>query len=133
MAISSSLRILVIDDDAEIRQTLHLILQNIGFKTIKMSPNGKDAIEYIDAQLKDGLSLPQFIMCDYDMPGMTGVSVFQSLKDRGGEAVKIPFLLISGMSDKNFILEARDIGIKYILLKPFTQQTLVKEMARILN
>ena len=132
MAISSNLRILLVDDDPDIRQTLKLILQKIGFKNIKMCANAPDTLKYLGEKTVAELPLPEFIMSDYDMPGGSGIDLFTSLKKNPATAA-IPFLLISGVSDRSFVIEAKEIGIRFILLKPFTQQTLVKEMARMLN
>jgi len=132
MAVSATLRILVIDDDPDVRFTIQTLLQKLGFKNIKLCASAKDSLSYIHEKLKDKLPVPEFIMCDYDMPTATGIDMFQALQKRP-ETAHIPFLLISGLSDKSFIIEAKNIGIKHILLKPFTQQTLVKEIARILN
>jgi two-component system chemotaxis response regulator CheY len=129
--IKSSLKIIVIDDQKAQRQVIKLILQQIGFKHIDTAASGADGIATMQTA-QDGNEPFEFIICDYEMPEMTGIDTFNKLQE-DENLKKIPFLLISGDADRSFIQTAIKTGIRHILLKPFTKQGMVNEMSKILD
>jgi CheY-like chemotaxis protein len=66
-------KILVVDDEQDIRDSLRSILSKEGF-TVLLASDGREALEIAKTQE------PALILLDYSMPGMTGVDVAKQLK-----------------------------------------------------
>lgn len=87
--LASSGTVLVVDDDAEIRETLTLLLQQEGYKVLG-AENGVQALE----QLRGGH--PNVMLLDLMMPVMSGWEVLDELGETG-ELAKVPIIVISAM------------------------------------
>lgn len=57
---------------------------------------------------------PDIILCDYQIPGYSGLSAYMDLKELG---LKIPYILITGTLTDSFAAEMAKVGIKDYLLK----------------
>ncbi len=71
--------ILVVDDDADIRETLGMVLEAEGY-TVAYAANGKQALEAIEARH------PRLVFLDLMMPVMSGWEVLETLGRDGGPA-----------------------------------------------
>lgn len=114
-------KILVVDDNEEIRNILHILLESEGF-TIIEAPDGRTALALVD----DSIDL---IILDIMMPGMSGLDVCKEV--RKNYQMPILFLTAKGTdSDKSLGLL---IGADDYLTKPFSHSELtarVKSMLR---
>jgi CheY-like chemotaxis protein len=88
--VASSGIVLVVDDDAEIRETLTQLLQQEGY-TVLRAENGVQALE----QLRAGH--PDVMLLDLMMPVMSGWEVLEEL-DETGELDNTPIIVVSAMS-----------------------------------
>jgi CheY-like chemotaxis protein len=90
-------RILIVDDEQDIRTYLSTLLEDQGFKTVQ----AKDGEEAMQELLKE---VPDVITLDVSMPEKSGVKFFREIKtdDRWKS---IPVIIVTGVSDdfKNFI------------------------------
>lgn len=114
--------VLVVEDDADVLMTLDAMLDQIGYRTRCVS-NGIQALEVLK---EDALKEISFIVSDYDMPEMTGLEFFNSLKNMMGSS--IPFILMSGKLEKTDLVQYMNIGIDGVLCKPFTSDALAFEI-----
>jgi two-component system response regulator CpxR len=87
--VASSGIVLVVDDDAEIRETLTHLLQAEGY-TVLRAANGVQALE----QLRVGH--PNVMLLDLMMPVMSGWEVLEELGE-SGELEKVPIVVVSAM------------------------------------
>lgn len=109
--------ILIVDDEAHIRELLHQELSEIGYETLQAS-NGKDALEIV----RD--TLPDLIILDVMMPEMNGFDLAAILKN--DPATKdIPILILSIMKDKERGLK---LGVDRYLTKPIDTEALFREI-----
>lgn len=131
MAISPKIQILLVDDQGSTRTSIRDILKDAGFKNVHDEEDAKKALKYIDGHLEEGESL-DLVISDYDMPGMDGTEFFQEIR-KNNALDNTKFILISGCADQSFIVEAVKLGIRSILLKPFSKQDLINELAKVLN
>jgi len=88
-----STRILLVDDDETFRESLSLTLADEGFGVTAM-PDGASAL----ACLANG-ELPDVILLDWRMPGMSGLEVLQTLRKRG---IETPVIFLTGLTDDVF-------------------------------
>lgn len=100
------MKIFVIDDEAEIGEILQYLLQKKGHQ-VKSFDCPQKALEEIL------LSPPEFIVCDFQMPKMNGLELFEKIKS----IVTIPFIILTGETSIA-PEELKKAGIKEVLFKP---------------
>jgi CheY-like chemotaxis protein len=88
--VASSGIVLVVDDDAEIRETLTQLLQQEGY-TVLRAENGVQALE----QLRAGH--PDVMLLDLMMPVMSGWELLELLQENA-DLARIPVIVVSAMS-----------------------------------
>ncbi|HYF44355.1 MAG TPA: response regulator [Ramlibacter sp.] len=105
-------RILVVEDDADVRRVIVECLGLIGY-SVREAPNGTEGL----AALRE--STPDLLMVDYAMPDMTGAEVISKAREIVGN---IPVILATGYADMAHV--ERLAGKPNILRKPFDITTL---------
>lgn len=117
-------KILVADDEPEIRNLLNDFLQGEGYEVV-LAADGNQALQLA------GTENPQAIILDIKMPGLNGIEVCKRLKEK--EQTKfIPVIIITGFGDNK--LHALDVGVDDFVNKPFDMVELsirVKSVLRI--
>jgi CheY-like chemotaxis protein len=118
---SRNLRILLVDDHAEVRSTTAAVLQDIGHEVVE-SADGPHALE----RLRDGDCNYDVMISDYAMPHLSGTEFLRSAREI---CPGVPALIITGYAEADSIND-RPEGVE-ILLKPFTANKLQSVLARI--
>lgn len=103
-------KLLIIDDERGIRNTLREILADEGHE-VEVAENGKQGLEMARAKAFD------LIFSDIKMPEMDGIELLSALKS-GDEAVDTPVVMISGHGDVETAVQALKLGAYDFLLKP---------------
>lgn len=101
-------KILIIDDERSIRNTLQEILSLEDFK-VSVAENGKEGIDKIKKES------PQVVMCDIKMPGMDGIELLETISNSHPE---LPIIMISGHGDIETAVESLKKGAFDYLQKP---------------
>ena len=102
------LKILIIDDERAIRNTLKDILENEQYK-VETAENGEEGLEKIKKTHYDAA------ICDIKMPKMDGIELLTHLKN---EAIDIPVIMISGHGNIETAVEAVKLGAYDYISKP---------------
>ncbi|HVO62171.1 MAG TPA: response regulator [Terriglobales bacterium] len=115
------MRVLIIDDEKSVADTLVMILQSEGHEAAA-AYNGPTALEKIDS------FIPDCVISDVIMPGMNGIEVCATLETRHP---RCQFLLFSGQASSNELVEkARADGHTWELLaKPIDPGELLTKLA----
>ncbi|UWU75619.1 response regulator FixJ [Bradyrhizobium huanghuaihaiense] len=109
-------RILVIDDDAAMRDSLAFLLDVNGFYVA--------TYETATAFLNDVASGPvDCIVSDIHMPGMSGLELVRNVK---ADRVDCPVVLITGHGDVSLAVEAMKAGAVDFIEKPFKEEVLLR-------
>lgn len=117
-------KILVIEDEKNIRQSLQEILTHFGFEVF-CAANGAEGI----TMAKE--TAPDLILCDVMMPGTDGLSVLKELKkDR---SFCTPFVFLTAKVQSDDIARGIQLGAAAYLSKPFKSAELVKTIMRLLE
>jgi DNA-binding response OmpR family regulator len=117
-------RILVVDDDIEILETIELILEIGGFNVSTLN-NGEE----IFTRIRN--FNPNLILLDISLGNIDGRDLCEKLKANASTA-KIPILLISGLYDqKDF--NVLNYGQDDFLSKPFQMDVLLQKISKILS
>lgn len=121
-------RILVVDDDTVILNTIVIMLRNSGM--IPASATGGE--EALSSVYK---TLPDIILLDYMMPGMNGVDVYKKLREDNAYAQcrNIPVIMLTAKTDnEQEQKELLQMGMSAYLLKPFGYKELVNVISNVL-
>lgn len=103
-------KLLIIDDERGIRNTLREILADEGHE-VEVAENGKQGLEMAQAKAYD------LIFSDIKMPEMDGLELLTVLK-AGEEAIDTPVVMITGHGDVETAVQALKLGAYDFLLKP---------------
>lgn len=119
-------RILIIDDEDDIRTVAALSLEAVAGWTVQTASSGPAGIECA----RD--SLPDAILMDVMMPGMDGPTTFRALVQIP-EIAHIPVLLLTakvqGVDQRRFA----DLGVAGVLFKPFDPLLLAQQISAALG
>jgi two-component system, sensor histidine kinase and response regulator len=110
-------RILVIDDEATLREVVHLTLAQKGFEVLEAA-DGAQGIEMARKHL------PDLILCDVKMERMDGYHTLSALRSEPATAA-IPFILMTGLADNAGMRHGMELGADDYLPKPFTLVELI--------
>ncbi len=110
-----SLKILVIDDETSILNTLEILLRGEGFDVVTET-SGRDALAQWDE------IDPDIVLTDIRMPGFTGMDVLATARDRDGQ---VPVILMTAQASLQSAIEAVNKGAFYYLQKPFSNDDLI--------
>ena len=113
---------LIVDDDADIREILAEILVEVGFEVLTAA-NGREAL----ALVRDTGLRPSLIVLDLMMPIMDG-HAFRAAQRDMDDAADIPVIVLSAAH--NVQTRASNMGAAAIFPKPFDLGTLLDAVAR---
>ena len=105
-------KILVIDDEAWLREMVNMALAQKGYEVLE-AENGCTGVD-VARKL-----LPDLILCDVNMEQMDGYGTLSSLRDEATTA-SIPFILMTGLADNAGMRHGMELGADDYLPKPFT-------------
>jgi two-component system chemotaxis response regulator CheY len=114
-------RILLVDDDDDLREALAELLSDEGF-LVSQASNGRDALDVLDAQPTD------LIVLDYMMPVMSGPEFRAQQRARPAVAA-IPVVLLSAAND---CAEFKTMAPAVIIKKPFKIPVLLRSIRELL-
>jgi CheY-like chemotaxis protein len=125
-------KILLVDDDPDIRDVLTMILESRGYQTVSAS----DGLECLAALRAEN---PDLILLDLLMPKMDGFAVLKKLpEEKWAQYKTIPILILSsireGASRRRWELEtALELDIDDYIEKPIEPDTLLQRVERLLS
>jgi CheY-like chemotaxis protein len=116
--------ILVIDDAVEYLLIFKRMLEQ--YYTLAMAKSGEEALRVLNERMVD------LILLDIEMPGMTGLELFNTLKENPLYRA-IPVIFVSSYRDSQIITEAGKLGAKGYIIKPFTEEALFARIDPVLR
>ena len=117
-------RVLVIEDDNDIRRLITESLRSAGL----------DVVAAVDASqaLRTALARrPAAVVLDIGLPDYDGTQFIARWRERRPDAGDVPIVIVSGRSDRREI--ASLLGAAYVCGKPFVVDDLVDQVERVLN
>lgn len=119
-----NMKILVVDDFSTMRRIVKNLLGDLGFTNISEADDGKTAWPMLQSGNFD------FVVTDWNMPGMTGIDLLRSI--RGDARIgKTPVLMVTAEAQRDQIIEAAQAGVNGYVIKPFTAVTLKEKIDKI--
>ena len=120
MADAMTYRVLLVEDDFNIRITLAALLEMEGFVVVE-AENGEDALRLACEESFD------IVLTDVRLPGISGVRLAQKIKERSPGK---PIMLMTAYSHDNGINQAIEEGVFAVLTKPFDATVAASLMSR---
>lgn len=111
----SKIRIMVVEDESVARMDICEMLESAGYNVVAQVSNGVQAVE------KAFLSEPDLILMDVKLPKMNGLKASRVIYDHK----RIPIIVVTAYSDRNFVEEAKTAGVMNYLLKPVIESDLI--------
>ncbi|HRK97887.1 MAG TPA: response regulator [Alphaproteobacteria bacterium] len=108
-----SLKVLVVDDQIEIRTMLRGMLSELGITQIFEAADGKEAMVFTD----NAMDMIDVVICDWNMPKLSGIDLLRQMRSVYPD---VPFLMITGRSDVESVSMAKASGVTAYIRKPFS-------------
>jgi len=119
-------KILVVEDEADIRELVAFSLVNFGDFEVVKARNGVEAVTVAKEEK------PDLILMDVRMPKMTGYEACAQLKEFP-ETRDIPVVFLSAKGQEAEIQQGIDVGAVEFILKPFAPDELTAKVRNILE
>jgi two-component system, cell cycle sensor histidine kinase and response regulator CckA len=117
-------RVLVVDDEASIRDLLEKTLTLNNEYDVDVAPDGRSAIERMRMNPYD------LLIADLKMPGMDGLTVIREARRYKAD---LPVIIITGFSTESAAIEAANLGVAGYLTKPFRVSKVLEVTAKALG
>ena len=121
--LNRKISVLIVDDEKYIREGLQALLEweTMGFSVCDEAGTGEEALEKIF------LYQPDLVLMDIKMPGMSGIDVIKTVreKDYAGEII-----VLSGYSDFQYAQSAMHYGVEEYIVKPVEEKILLGAVLR---
>jgi two-component system chemotaxis response regulator CheY len=118
------MKILIVDDFSTMRRIIKNLLRDLGFTNTHEADDGSTALP----QLQNGNF--DFLVTDWNMPGMTGLDLLKAVRAEP-KIAKLPVLMVTAESKREQIIEAAQAGVNGYVVKPFTAATLEEKIKKI--
>jgi DNA-binding response OmpR family regulator len=115
-------RVLLVEDDAKVRETLRLYLAREGFATLEAA-DGPSGLEAVRAKR------PDLVVLDVMLPGLDGFSVCREIRTFSA----VPVILLTARTQDEEIRKGLDFGADDYVPKPFSPRTLVARVRAVLR
>jgi len=117
-------KILIIDDVPSMVSIMKAFLKDVGFFRLASASNGKDAVSKMNRTQFD------LVICDWNMPGMSGLDILKLIKndDKLGSPA---FMMVTASSEMSKVKEAVENGIDDYIVKPYQANLLYEKIISI--
>ena len=120
-----ALKVLLVDDDDDIRSIGELALVEVGGMTTVLASSGPLALEVAAREL------PDVVLLDVMMPGMDGLATFRRLREQPATAA-IPVVFVTAKVQRHEVQRYLELGAIGVIGKPFDPMTLPDELRAIM-
>lgn len=111
-------RILVVEDEADLRKVLSSLLKREGYK-VDLAGSGTDALDMLGREVYD------LVITDVRLPGASGIEVLRKTKDLYPEA---PVIVVTAFASDETAEKARKLGAFNFITKPFDNEKIVADV-----
>ena len=123
---NKSLRFLIVDDQVGTRSLVKAVLFQGGYTNVRSCENGLEALAELQAGDVD------IVVCDWNMPTMTGIELLLQMR-KNNATNAIPFVMLTAQQEQNEVVMAVAYGATDYIIKPFTPETLMGKIERIIR
>ncbi|HEY1492808.1 MAG TPA: response regulator transcription factor [Steroidobacteraceae bacterium] len=116
------MKVLVADDDADLRDLISFTLAQAGYLVIKAA-DGPGAVQLFERES------PDLVVLDINMPGMSGFQVCEAIRRRS----RVPVMMLTVRGEEEDLVRALGLGADDYLNKPFSPRTLLARIKALLR
>jgi DNA-binding response OmpR family regulator len=116
------MKILVADDDRDLRELIAFTLSQAGYLVVKAG-EGLAALRTFESES------PDLVVLDINMPGASGFQVCQSIRTRS----RVPVIMLTVRGEEEDLVHALELGADDYLTKPFSPRTLLARIKALLR
>jgi CheY-like chemotaxis protein len=117
-------KILLIEDEPDIREIARIALEDIGHFTVKYCSSGEEALR------NAGKFSPDLILLDMMMPGMNGITTLSELRKKPSTQ-NIPVIFMTAINQASESIEYKNAGALDVINKPFDPMRLASMLQSI--
>ncbi len=119
---TSSIRVLVVDDQRTMREIIRRLLGQIGIHDVDDAADGEEALEKLHDLTADK---PDVIICDLHMDKMDGMDFCNHVRRDKNDTVRaIPVIILTGEQDTFVHDVTKQVGATTVLVKPVSAEDL---------
>jgi two-component system, chemotaxis family, chemotaxis protein CheY len=117
--------VMIVDDDQTMRMLIRRMLGRMKITNLMEADGGEQALQ----QLENTTGSCDLIICDWNMPGMSGIELFDRV-----HAIKpaLPFLMLTGRADAGSVITAKKAGVPAYIVKPISPDELKTKISFLL-
>jgi CheY-like chemotaxis protein len=124
----SELRILVVDDNQQMRSILKSMLNSFGVSQIVPAVDGAHALDRLADHTFD------VVICDWPMAPMDGLAFVQEVRNHATETLRtLPILMLTAQKEMRHVLDARSAGVDAYVVKPVSAAQLWTRLETIMR
>lgn len=120
------MKVLIIDDEDDIRRVATLSLVKVGGMEVIGSASGEDGVSKAEQEM------PDVILLDVMMPHVDGPSTLAKLRDNP-QTANIPVIFLTAKAMTQEVEKLKGLGARGVLTKPFDPMTLPKDVKDLLS
>lgn len=121
---NKNMKILIVDDFSTMRRIIKNLLRDLGFTNTHEADDGTTALPI----LRNGNF--DFLISDWNMPGMTGIDLLKAVR-ADPTLASLPVLMVTAESKREQIIAAAQAGVNGYVVKPFTAAILEEKIKKI--
>jgi len=122
--VNKNMKILIVDDFSTMRRIIKNLLRDLGYTNMAEADDGITALPMLQNSNYD------FLVTDWNMPGMQGIDLLKAVRN-DPKLAGLPVLMVTAESKRDQIVEAAQAGVNGYIVKPFTAATLKEKIDRI--
>ena len=119
-----NMKILIVDDFSTMRRIIKNLLRDLGFNNTSEADDGQTALPMLQSGGFD------FLVTDWNMPGMTGIELLKAVR-ADEKLATLPVLMVTAEQKREQIVEAAQAGVNGYIVKPFTAEVLKEKIDKI--
>lgn len=124
----ASLHILVVDDNKNVCELVRDVLDAFSITVVFVANSGNAAYRLFEEKM------PDIVITDLKMPDGDGLELVQRIRQgRESPNPTVPIIMMSGYSDREKVLAARDIGVTEFLCKPFSVKSMYARLVAVIE
>ncbi len=116
------MRLLLVEDDALLRDSLRLFFENEGCR-LDVLETAEEAMEVVRRREYD------IVITDYRLPGMDGIHLLRALNDSRPRTMRV---LLTAYMDEDVLAEAFRVGVHEFIEKPFSSADIEEALSRLI-
>lgn len=124
----NSIKVLLVEDTPPMLEIVKALLLTFGIGDVITARDGETGYELFCQHR------PDIVLADWMMKRGNGIELCHRIRNEKTSPNKyVPYILLTGFSEKKRVIMARDVGITEFMVKPFTAQDLYKRIAQIIE